>query len=126
MEYCSPKLIVYCSCTYEVMPAPVIGDNKRLYESYQHKKNLFKHDVHQLKDFSQAVLTYAVPIPPNSSETGIHLGNTMLDTSSYTLSHGIQEQTAHDTSASRNNSTNKLLMEPMKRHSRHHRLTIVS
>lgn len=84
----------------------MIGDNKRLYESYQHKKNLFKHDVHQLKNFSQAVLTYAVPIPPNSSETGIHLGNTMLDTSSYTLSHGIQEQTAHDTSASRNNSTN--------------------
>lgn len=58
------------------------------------------------KKFSQTGLIYAVPIPPNSSETGIPLGNTMVNTSSYTLSHGIQEQTSHDTSASRNNSTN--------------------
>lgn len=105
MEYCSPKLVVYWSCTYKVMPAVAIGDNKRLYESHPHIKNFHKHDVHQPKNFTQTVLIYAVPIPPNLSETGIPLGNTMLNTSSYTLSHGIQEQTSHDTSASRNNST---------------------
>lgn len=87
------------------MPAIAIGDNKRLYESHPHIKNLHKHDVHQPKNFTQTVLIYAVPIPPHSSETGIPLGNTMFNTSSYTLSHGIQEQTSHDTSTSRNNST---------------------
>lgn len=87
------------------MPPVAPGDDKRLYESYQHKENRLKHDVHQPKKFSQTGLIYAVPIPPNSSETGIPLGNTILNTSSYTLSHGIQEQTSHDTTASRNNST---------------------
>lgn len=105
MECCSPKLIGYCPCTYKVMPPVAPGDDKRLYESYQHKENRLKHDVHQPKKFSQTGLIYAVPIPPNSSETGIPLGNTILNTSSYTLSHGIQEQTSHDTTASRNNST---------------------
>lgn len=105
MEYCCPKLIVYWSCTDKIIPAIAIGDNKKLYESYQHIKNQHKHDVYQPKSLSQTVLIYAVPIPPNSSETGIPLGNTVLNTSSYTLSHGIQEQTSHDTSASRNNST---------------------
>lgn len=46
MEYCSPKLVVYWSCTYKVMPAVAIGDNKRLYESHPHIKNFHKHDVH--------------------------------------------------------------------------------
>lgn len=105
MECCSPKLIGYCPCTYKVMPPVAPGDDKRLYESYQHKENRLKHDVHQPKKFSQTGLIYAVPIPPNSSETGIPLGNTILNTSSYTLWHGIQEQTSHDTTASRNNST---------------------
>lgn len=105
MEYCCPKLIAYWSCIDKIIPAIAIGDDKRLYESYQHKKNRLKHDVHQPKKLSQTVLIYAVPIPPNSSETGIPLGNTILNTSSYTLSHGIQEQTSHDTTASRNNST---------------------
>lgn len=54
----------------------------------------------------QTVFCYAVPIPPNTSEnTAIHLGSTMLDTSTYTLSHGIQEQTAHGFSVSVDNST---------------------
>lgn len=87
------------------MTAAVNGDNKSIYESPQLEQNTFKLNLHHPEIYFQTVLIYAVPIPPNSSETGIHLGNTMLNTSSYTSSHGVQEQTAHGFSVSNDNST---------------------
>lgn len=105
MEFC-PKRIENNSFTYKLMPTAVTGDNKILFESHQKNKKLFKHGLHQQNKYLQTVFCYAVPIPPNTSEnTVIHLGSTMLDTSTYTLSHGIQEQTAHGFSVSVDNST---------------------
>lgn len=101
------------------MAAAVDEDNKSIYESHQLNQNIFKLDLPQPEIYFQTVLIYAVPIPQNASETGIHLGNTMLNTSSYTSSHGVQEQTAHGFSVSGDNSTDITTNEPVKRQARH-------
>lgn len=105
LEYFSAKPIVNNSSIYKLMAAAVDEDNKSIYESHQLNQNIFKLDLPQPEIYFQTVLIYAVPIPQNASETGIHLGNTMLNTSSYTSSHGVQEQTAHGFSVSGDNST---------------------
>lgn len=105
MEYFSANPIVNNSSTYKLMTAAVDGDNKNIYESHQVKQSIFKLDIHEPEIYFQTVLIYAVPIPTNSSETGIQLGNTMLNTSTYTFFHGVQEQTAHGFSVSGDNST---------------------
>lgn len=99
MEYFSAKPIINNSSIYKLTAAAVDGDNKSIYESHQLSQNIFKLDLPQPEIYFQTVLIYAVPIPQ------IHLGDTMLNTSSYTSSHGVQEQTAHGFSVSGDNST---------------------